>query len=108
MMYPSAGIKPEEVYVFTDFNFLESSQILKLLSLWIRVKEMSALVPLFQEISILLQGRPRFFTSFLQQLINSSDINGCFRSYAKALTTNFDSSLFDSSPYYFWKARIDW
>ncbi|KAJ3268318.1 hypothetical protein HDV01_003119 [Terramyces sp. JEL0728] len=107
LIYSAAGAKPEEIYIFTDFNFLEPSHIFKLLSIWLKVN-MTEYVALFQEISTLLQGRPRFFTSFLHKLIDSPDINGCFRSYVRDMTTNFDSALSNSSPYFFWQQRIDW
>jgi hypothetical protein len=106
-IYPAAGLKPEEIYMFTDFNFLEPTHIFKLLCRWLKV-EVSKNVALFEEISNVLQGRPRFFTSFLNKLMNSPDINNCFRSYIRDMTTNFDSSLSNSSPYFFWQQRIDW
>ena len=107
LIYSAAGLKPEEIYIFTDFSFLEPTHIFKLLCKWLKV-EVSNNVALFEEISNVLQGRPRFFTSFLHKLINSSDINNCFRSYVNEMTTNFDSSLSSSSPYFFWQQRIDW
>ena len=107
LIYSAAGLKPAEIYIFADFNFLEPTHIFKLLSKWLKV-EVSKNIDLFEEISNVLQGRPRFFTSFLHKLISSSDINDCFRSYVRDMTTNFDSSLSNSSLYFFWKQRIDW
>ena len=73
LIYSAAGLKPEEIYIFTDFNFLEPTHIFKLLCKWLKV-EVSKNVALFEEISNVLQGRPRFFTSFLHKLMDSSDI----------------------------------
>jgi hypothetical protein len=108
LMHYSAGLKPEEIYIFTDFNFLESTHIFKLLCKWLKRVEVSKNVAHFEEISNILQGRPRFFTSFLHKLIVSSDINNCFCRYVEDMTTNYDSALSNSSPYYFWEQRIDW
>ena len=107
LIYSAAGLKPEDIYVFTDFNFLNPTHIFKLLSKWLNV-DISKDIALFREISYVLQGRPRFFTSFLHKLINSTDVNECFRNYVRDMTTNFDSSLSNSSPYFFWKDRIYW
>ncbi|KAJ2989876.1 hypothetical protein HDV02_004733 [Globomyces sp. JEL0801] len=103
----AAGNKIDEVCLFTDFNYLKPSEIFQLLSKWLNVDQEENLV-LFEEIANLLQGRPRFITSFLHKLIYSSDINGCFREYARDMTTRYDPSLGNSSPYYFWEQRISW
>jgi hypothetical protein len=75
--------------------------------MWLNI-DMSEHFTLLEEISTILQGRPRFFTSFLHKLIDSPDINRCFREYVRDMTTDFDSSLSHASPYFFWKERIDW
>ena len=106
LIYSAAGVKTGEIYLFTDFNFLEPTHIFKLLCKWLKV-EVSKNVALFEEISNVLQGRPRFLTSFLHELMDSSDINKCFRSYVNDMTTNVDPSLNESSLYLFWKQRID-
>ena len=55
LIYSAAGLKPEEIYIFTDFNFLEPTHIFKLLCKWLKV-EVSKNVALFEEISNVLQG----------------------------------------------------
>lgn len=107
LIYSAAGSKPEGIYIFTDFTFLEPSHIFKLLPKWLKV-DATEYVDVFQEISNVLQGRPRFLISFLHKLINSSDIDGCFRSYVKNMTTECGPESVDSSIYSFWKQRIDW
>jgi len=108
LLYSAAGGKEGRVYIFTDFNFLESSHIFKLLGKWLTVTINEINVCLFQEISQVLQGRPRFFISFLHKFITSNDIELCFRNYVRDMTTNYDSDMSDSSLYSFWKQRIDW
>jgi hypothetical protein len=108
LLYSAAGGKEDGIYIFTDFNFLKPSHIFKLLGKWLTVTINKETVPLFQEISQILQGRPRFFISFLHKFINSKDIDYCFRSYVRDMTTNYDSALSDSSPYSFWQQRIVW
>jgi hypothetical protein len=108
LIYSSNGLQPEGIYIFTDFNFLESTHIFKLLCKWLKRVDVSKNVAHFEEISNILQGRPRFFTSFLSKLIVSSDINNCFCNYVRDMTTNYDSAMSNSSPYYFWEQRIDW
>ena len=108
LLYSAAGGKEDGIYVFTDFNFLEPSHIFKLLGKWLTVTINESNVRLFQEISQILQGRPRFFISFLHKFIISNDIDDCFRSYVRDMTTNYDSALSDSSPYSFWEQRIVW
>jgi hypothetical protein len=105
LMHSAAGSKPDDIQIFTDFNYLEPKHILDLLPMWLNV-DLSKYLFLFHEISQMLQGRPRFFSSFLHKLIESNDINDCFRSYLRDMTTNHDSALFDSSLYYFWEQRI--
>jgi len=108
LLYSAAGGKEDGIYIFTDFNFLEPSHIFQLLGKWLTVTINDINVRLFQEISLFLQGRPRFFISFLHKFIISNDIDDCFRSYVRDMTTKYDSALSDSSPYSFWKQRIDW
>ena len=107
LLHSAAGTKPSEIYIFTDFNFLKASEIFKLLSKWLDV-DLQSNLSLFEEISYCLQGRPRFITTFLEKLIYSSDINDCFRSYIRDMTTKYDSALYNSSLYYFWEQRIGW
>ncbi|KAK5673132.1 hypothetical protein QVD99_000590 [Batrachochytrium dendrobatidis] len=107
LIYSSAGLKPEDVFVFTDFNYLKPSEIFKLLSMWLRI-DISKNIDLLQEISHSLQGRPRLVTSFLHKLINSTDIDGCYRGYIEEMTTKSGMYSPHSSFYCFWKDRIDW
>lgn len=107
LLYSAAGGKEDGIYIFTDFNFLEPSHIFKLLGKWLSVTINERNVGLFQEISQTLQGRPRFFISFLHKLIKSNDIDHCFRSYVNDMTSQ-GSGLSYSSLYCFWNQRIDW
>ncbi|KAJ3265369.1 hypothetical protein HDU76_012057, partial [Blyttiomyces sp. JEL0837] len=111
LMYSAAAGKPADIRIFTSFNYLKPEMIFKLCSKWIQGDIVEKNQPLFKEISVFLQGRPRFFISFLHRLVESDDIDGvkqCFKDYCLAMTTNSDSSLHHSSMYYFWKDRLDW
>ena len=108
LLYSAAGGKEAEICIFTEFNYLKPSHIFKLLGKWLSVTIDESNVRLFEEISQIFQGRPRFFISFLHNLIKSNDIDDCFRMYVRNMTTNYDSALSDSSPYFFWKQRIGW
>ncbi|KAI3659470.1 hypothetical protein MP638_004532 [Amoeboaphelidium occidentale] len=107
LMYSAAGIKPGNIHIFTDFNFLKPTHIFNLMSKWLKV-DIAKNLSLYEEISNILQGRPRFFMSFLHRLIDSSDVEGCFRRYVRDMTTNYDSSLSSTAPYFFWEERIHW
>jgi hypothetical protein len=109
LLYSAAGIKDDSVYIFTHFNYLEPKHIFALMCTWLKPAELrSGLVILYEEIAHFLQGRPRFFISFLHRLIHSTDLSGTFATYRRLMTTNSDSSLSHSSPYFFWKERIHW
>ena len=62
LMYPAAGVKAEDTYIFTEFTFLKLSDIYKLLSKGLKVNSTEH-VSIFNEISTLLQDWPRFFAS---------------------------------------------
>jgi hypothetical protein len=64
LRYSAAGGKEDGVYIFTDFNYIEPCHIFKLLGKWLKVSFNESNVHLFQEISHILQGRPRFFISY--------------------------------------------
>lgn len=107
LMYSAAGIKPGDIHIFTDFNFLKPTHIFNLMSKWLKV-DIAKNLSIYEEISNILQGRPRFFMSFLHSLIDSSDVENCFRRYVRDMTTKYDSSLSSAAPYFFWKDRIHW
>ncbi|KAI9335693.1 hypothetical protein BDR26DRAFT_936336 [Obelidium mucronatum] len=108
LMYSAAGMKAADLYVFSRFTYLKPSHILELCQKWIHHFQFTKNCAVFEEMSNFLQGRPRFFISFLHKLVTSNDISGSFRNYRVHMTTNADSTLAASAPYYFWKDRLDW
>ncbi|OAJ41499.1 hypothetical protein BDEG_25082 [Batrachochytrium dendrobatidis JEL423] len=104
LTYSAAGLKPDNMLIFTDFNYLKSSDIFKLLSMWLKV-DVSKNIDL-QKVSQSLQGRPRLLTSFLHKLVDSTDIDGCYRGYIKEMTTKSGMYSPHSSFYCFWEDRI--
>lgn len=107
LIHSSAGGKPNDIFVFTDFNYLTATNVAQLLSKWLNPQ----LDPLFiQQASHLLQGRPRFMISFLHRLRNISDhsqlltiLNG----YCSVMTTRAGKEDTNSSLYSFWSQRIN-
>ncbi|KAI8831054.1 hypothetical protein BJ741DRAFT_327694 [Chytriomyces cf. hyalinus JEL632] len=114
LIYSAAGKKPTDVHIFTNFSYLKPAVILKLCSKWIRKDIIDSQETLFLEISNFLQGRPRFFTSFLHELLNTSDVREAFQSYCRLVTTRAGSSAEVESAdnkfslYDFWAQRISW
>lgn len=106
LMRSAAGSKQNDIVTFSDFTYLRPEDIFKLLHKWLRVDHAEYTI-LFEEISMLLQGRPRLLISFLHKLIDSSDIDSSFRSYLSAMTTNVDPGT-NASFYFFWENRFDW
>ena len=107
ILYSATGVKEDGIFIFTDFNYLEPENISSLLHLWLKIKLQDEL---HKKISYMLQGRPRFLISFLHKLIESNDVARCFDHYVSNMTTCNDSPSDHSvsSPYFFWKNRIDW
>jgi hypothetical protein len=123
-----SAVVRKRVALFTEFTYLEPGHIEALLGRWLNVDPQTDYKALFSKISYFLQGRPRIFTSFLHELMDSSenstfgDIESCFDTFVKDLTTNpsirsieypddDQSSAYSSmessfSFYSFWKAEI--
>jgi hypothetical protein len=108
LLYSAAGIKGEPVYIFTHFNYLQPKHIFALMSSWLKGVDFMQYGTLLEEIAHFLQGRPRFFISFLHRLLHSTDLSGAFDSYRRLMTTKSDSSSSHASAYFFWKERIHW
>ena len=110
LLYSAAGGKEKEIYTFTDFNYLKPLDICQLLYKWLKIKLQ---IEVLEQISRMLQGRPRFFFSFLREVIvskdviDSNDVIGCFHRYLRDMTTKYDPNLENSSLYFFWKDRIN-
>ncbi|ORY37260.1 hypothetical protein BCR33DRAFT_683173 [Rhizoclosmatium globosum] len=107
LIFSAAGGKPSvsDIHVFTKFTYLNPSQIYSLCSKWIQDKVFQQYRNEFETISQFLQGRPRFFTSFLSKLILSNNVAQSFDLYRREMTTDFGTSVLHTSPYYFWKER---
>ncbi|KAJ3228125.1 hypothetical protein HDU81_006300 [Chytriomyces hyalinus] len=84
---PSAGLKPPTYYTFTDFNFLTASQIFRLCGMWLQEDVFNKNRTLLEETSTFLQGRPRFFMSFLDKLNELQDIKMAYETYRLGQTT---------------------
>ncbi|TPX75432.1 hypothetical protein CcCBS67573_g03309 [Chytriomyces confervae] len=109
----AAGLKPEKCFTFSKFNFLTPSDIFKLCLKWLQADAFNSNETLLDEISMFLQGRPRFFMMFLHKLHKLQDISQAYSVYRTEMTTNEASrqsseQLEKSSPYCFWQSRISW
>ncbi|KAJ3226219.1 hypothetical protein HDU78_010439 [Chytriomyces hyalinus] len=102
----AAGLKPTDYNIFTKFNFLTASHILKLCRKWLQEDVVNSNEALLNEISIFLQGRPRFFMMFLYKLDKLS-IFEAYDLYRKEMTTNRGADYRQTSPYHFWKDRLE-
>ncbi|KAJ3377953.1 hypothetical protein HDU92_007794, partial [Lobulomyces angularis] len=93
--YCCAGEKPSQISVFTDFTYMEADDIKQLLK---ECLESEIEISLQQELCHFLQGRPRFFATFLSRLMlykdhekNSNEvIRHVFEQYRNLLTTAGD------------------
>ncbi|KAI9352624.1 hypothetical protein BDR26DRAFT_196928 [Obelidium mucronatum] len=107
LIYSAGGDKPTVIHLFTNFTYLTPAVIFNLCSRWIQKDVFIQNHSLFEEASNFLQGRPRFFISFLHKLIKSDNIRACFDTYRRRMTTNHDTALSSSAPYFFWRDHID-
>lgn len=106
----AAGGKPDEVLVFTDFNYFTPVHIAYLLKKFLTCTIENS--PLFVEMCHYLQGRPRFISQYLINLVSSS-VKTCddimkisettFKDYRDSLISS-QSSYFGSL-HTFWKDR---
>ncbi|ORY25095.1 hypothetical protein BCR33DRAFT_705851 [Rhizoclosmatium globosum] len=106
LMHSAAGGKPTNVHVFTRFTYLTPKMIFNLCSRWIQPLIFNQNQAVFDEASMFLHGRPRFFMSFLRKLIDNDNIQQSLALYRAEMTTEYGSSFEDTSPFYFWKKRF--
>ncbi|EGF79398.1 hypothetical protein BATDEDRAFT_25721 [Batrachochytrium dendrobatidis JAM81] len=99
LTYSAAGLKPDNMLIFTDFNYLKSSDIFKLLSMCQRILTFKKFHSLFKVV--------QDFLFHFNKLIDSTDINDCYRGYIKEMMTKSGMYSPHSSFYCFWKDRID-
>ncbi|KAJ3236420.1 hypothetical protein HDU81_010803 [Chytriomyces hyalinus] len=100
LIYSAASGKEDTgVRIFTQFSYLDSSAIFRLCSMWIREDIFEPQRILFDEISNFVQGRPRFFISFLHALVGSSNVREAFEWYRDQMTTKMLKVLQTNSRY---------
>jgi hypothetical protein len=115
----AAGFKDELFKVFYNFNYLNVHHISRLLRLYLNVDMLSQQTRseslLLPNICYQLQGRPRFFFSFLKEVINLVDMSSpderlskAIDSYYSKLTTyQMDQIDGKGSLFMFWKLNED-
>ncbi len=106
----AAAGKPEKVFVFTDFNYLQPQHIAILLERFLAFSITDS--RLLGEICHFLQGRPRFISQFLINLVTSNSIGENmaiiqekFNNYREMLISSQQSSYIGSL-YAFWADRF--
>ncbi|KAJ3376456.1 hypothetical protein HDU92_000329, partial [Lobulomyces angularis] len=105
--WSSAGGKPSEILVFTDFTYMKAEDVKQLLKECL-VSDVE--ISLEQELCHFLQGRPRFFTSFLTRLMMNKEhkknfnevIKDVFKIYRNSLT-NAENKKENESIYKYWE-----
>ncbi|KAJ3376338.1 hypothetical protein HDU92_000538 [Lobulomyces angularis] len=110
LFHSAAGGKPSEITVFTDFTYMEADDIKQLLKECL-VSDIE--ISLQQELCHFLQGRPRFFTSFLSRLMmnkehkkNSNEvIRDVFEQY-RNLMTSAEGKGYIGSIYNHWEKHF--
>ncbi|KAJ3411661.1 hypothetical protein HDV05_001870 [Chytridiales sp. JEL 0842] len=109
LIYSAAIKRSDDIHIFTNFSFLKSNEIMRLLWKWVKHIYLEEQLNVLEEIAFTLQGRPRLLASFLHRLIEyNGNISEAFDSYVSDMTTGCNSALENSSPYFFWQHRIGW
>ena len=112
LVYSAAAGKPDEIQIFTEFNYLDPGLVKNLLSEWLNV----ALKPdVMHEICHFLQGRPRVLMAFITEIFKSQStefdastrVETLFKQYQEIMTTiKGQKESADISFYAFWNSRI--
>ncbi|KAJ2989199.1 hypothetical protein HDV02_005127, partial [Globomyces sp. JEL0801] len=106
----AAGGKPD-VFVFTDFNYLQPTHIAKLLERWLNFNIEDP--QLLNDMCYFLQGRPRFISRFLINFITTTRtgdrlmiLREEFNDYkASLISPEPQHKVFNGSLYAFWENR---
>lgn len=108
----AAGGKPDGVFVFTEFNYLQSSDIAKLLDIWLNFKISD--LGLLAEICHFLAGRPRFISHFVITLSSNSG-KGDKLNILREVFSDYRNSMISpqkkesiGSLYWFWDDRYSY
>ncbi len=105
----AAGGKPDEIFVFTDFNYLQPHHIAKLLEKFLSFPITDS--RLLHEMCHFLQGRPRFISQYLINLVTTSRtgdklniLQEVFKDYRDSMTS-LHQKYSIGSLYKFWEDR---